>query len=114
MVLGALRRELISIKIYLISDNIDTYTGLRLVGVDGVVVHNKNELKEQLNKVLLDKEIGIVLIMEKLAQQFPDIINDIKLNRQTPLIVEIPDRHGTGREQHFITKYIREAIGVKL
>ena len=25
-------------KMYLISDNVDTYTGMRLAGVDGVVV----------------------------------------------------------------------------
>ena len=28
-------------KMYLISDNIDTQTGMRLAGVDGVVVHER-------------------------------------------------------------------------
>ena len=28
-------------KMYLISDNVDTYTGMRLAGVDGIVVQNK-------------------------------------------------------------------------
>lgn len=101
-------------KMYLISDNVDTRTGLRLVGVDGAVVHNSDELKAELNKVIEDKSIGILLIMEKLSKKFPDIINDIKLNMKLPLIVEIPDRHGTGRSPDFITDYIREAIGVKL
>ena len=32
-------------KMYLISDNIDTLTGMRLAGVDGVVVHERNELR---------------------------------------------------------------------
>ena len=32
-------------KMYLISDNIDTYTGMRLAGVEGVVIHERNELK---------------------------------------------------------------------
>lgn len=31
-------------KMYLISDNVDTYTGMRLAGVDGVVVHERDEL----------------------------------------------------------------------
>ena len=31
-----------------------------------------------------------------------------------PLVVEIPDRHSTGRASDSITRYIREAIGVKL
>ena len=33
-------------KMYLISDNVDTYTGMRLAGVDGVVVHERDELKK--------------------------------------------------------------------
>ena len=101
-------------KIYLISDNVDTHTGMRLVGVDGAVVHTRAEIKAQLNKVMADNEIGIVLIMEKLSKQFPDIINEIKLSRPLPLLVEIPDRHGTGRTKDFLTSYVREAIGVKL
>ncbi|HCR40702.1 MAG TPA: ATP synthase subunit F [Lachnospiraceae bacterium] len=101
-------------RMYLISDNVDTYTGMRLAGVEGVVVHEKKELKKQLDAVLADKTIGILLITEKFSSVFPDIINDIKLNRRLPLIVEIPDRHGTGRKPDFITSYVNEAIGLKL
>ena len=101
-------------KIFLISDNIDTATGLRLVGIDGVVVHEENEFKEALKKVLADSEIGILLVMEKMARDYSELINEIKLGRKLPLVVEIPDRHGTGRDMEFITSYIKEAIGVKL
>ena len=101
-------------KIYLISDNVDTRTGLRLVGVDGAVVHTREELRQQLEMVVQDKGIGIVLIMEKLSRQFPEIIKEMKLARTLPLVVEIPDRHGTGRAKDFLTAYVREAIGVKL
>jgi len=31
-----------------------------------------------------------------------------------PLLIEIPDRHGTGRRPDFITAYVNEAIGLKL
>ena len=101
-------------KMYLISDNIDTFTGMRLAGIEGSVVHNRNELKHELDRVLSNKEIGILLLTEKFSKEFPDIINDVKLNRSLPLIVEIPDRHGTGRKQNFITDYVSEAIGLKL
>ncbi len=101
-------------RMYLISDNVDTYTGMRLAGVDGVVIHSKKHLKEQLDKALGDKTIGVLLITEKLSSEFPEIIDDVKLNRRLPLIVEIPDRHGTGRKPDFITSYVNEAIGVKL
>ena len=101
-------------KLYLISDNTDTYTGMRLAGVEGVVVHEKKELQEALDKVLADKEIGIVLLTEKFGREFPDVINQLKLEYRTPLFVEIPDRHGTGRKPNFITDYVNEAIGLKL
>ncbi|BCK01896.1 V-type ATP synthase subunit F [Anaerocolumna chitinilytica] len=101
-------------RMFLISDNVDTYTGMRLTGVDGVVIHSKKHLKEQLDKALADKTIGVLLITEKFSREFPDIINDVKLNRKLPLIVEIPDRHGTGRKPDFITSYVNEAIGIKL
>jgi len=90
---------------YLISDNIDTLTGMRLAGVEGVIVHKHDELKEALERTIADKEIG---------REFPEIIDDVKLHHKTPLIIEIPDRHGTGRRPDFITSYVNEAIGLKL
>ena len=101
-------------KMYLISDNVDTLTGMRLAGVEGAVVHEREELKAQLDKVLADKEIGIILLTEKFGREFPEIIDNVKLERKRPLIVEIPDRHGTGRKPNFITSYVNEAIGLKL
>lgn len=101
-------------KMYLISDNVDTYTGMRLAGVDGVVVHEREELREELERVLKDKSVGIVLLTEKLGREFPDIIDRFRLEQKMPLLIEIPDRHGTGRKKDFITSYITEAIGLKL
>lgn len=101
-------------RMFLISDNVDTYTGMRLAGVDGVVIHSKKHLKQQLDIAIADKTIGVLLITEKFSREFPEIIDDVKLNRKLPLIVEIPDRHGTGRKPDFITAYVNEAIGIKL
>ena len=101
-------------RMYLISDNVDTYTGMRLAGIEGCVIHERQELKEELDRVMTDKTIGIVLLTEKFGREYPDVIDDIKLNHRLPLIVEIPDRHGTGRKPDFITAYVNESIGLKL
>lgn len=101
-------------KMFLISDNRDTYTGMRLAGVEGVVAHERDEVEAVLDRVLGDSEIGIVLVTEMLGQKFSDILDEIKQNRRIPLLVEIPDRHGTGRKENFITDYVSEAIGLKL
>ena len=82
-------------RMFLISDNVDTLTGMRLAGIDGVVVHEKQEIKQALDEVLSQKDIGIILMTEKLGK-------------------EIPDRHGSGRRPDFITAYINEAIGIKI
>ena len=111
---GTAKGDTKHMKMYLISDNVDTYTGMRLAGVDGVVVHEREELREALENVLSDKSVGIVLLTEKFGREFPDIIDTFRLERKMPLLVEIPDRHGTGRKKDFITSYITEAIGLKL
>ena len=87
---------------------------MRLAGVEGAVVHKREELKEELDKALADKSIGIILLTEKFGREFPAIIDTFRLERKMPLLVEIPDRHGTGRKKDFITSYITEAIGLKL
>ena len=33
-------------KIYLVSDNVDTLVGMRLAGIEGCVVHEQGELKK--------------------------------------------------------------------
>ena len=98
-------------KMFLISDN---YTGMRLAGVEGVVVHEREELHRALEEAISNKENGIILLTEKFGKEFPDIIDDVRLNHKLPLLIEIPDRHGTGRAPDFITSYVNEAIGLKL
>ena len=102
-------------KMYLLSDNTDTLTGMRLAGIDGVVVHEEDEFAAALARAVSDESIGIVLVTEKLSLKFPDLVMEIKLSRcALPLLAEIPDRHGSLRPVDFVTEYIREAIGVKL
>ena len=61
------------------------------------------------------KVSAIVLLTEKFGREFPDINRTHSgWSGKMPLLVEIPDRHGTGRKKDFITSYITEAIGLKL
>ena len=101
-------------KMFLISDNVDTLTGMRLAGVEGCIVHERAELRKALEDAIANKENGIILLTEKFGREFPVIIDDVRLNRRLPLLIEIPDRHGTGRKPDFITSYVSEAIGIKL
>jgi V/A-type H+/Na+-transporting ATPase subunit F len=101
-------------RFYLISDNNDTLVGMRLAGIEGTVVHEAADVRNSLKTAMDDANIGVVLITEKLVQLCPDLVYELKLNCKRPLIVEIPDRHGSGRANDSITRYVREAIGVKI
>jgi V/A-type H+-transporting ATPase subunit F len=101
-------------KFFLITDNIDTLMGMRLVGIEGVVLHDRKKVIEQIEKVLHDDGIGILLITTKLVDLCPEVISELKLKRTRPLIVEIPDRHGGKKIGVSIDEYVSDAIGVKL
>lgn len=101
-------------KFYLLSDNIDTQIGMRLAGIEGEVVHKEEEFKDALDKALDNTETAILLITEKLVNLCPEYVAEKKVNNKTPLIVELPDRHGSQRPDDYILSYVRDSIGVKL
>lgn len=101
-------------KMYLISDNIDTQIGMRLAGIEGCVLHTADEVSAELDKAVANPEIGIILLTEKLGKLIPDKISNLKMNNPIPLIVEIPDRHGSRDIVNSINNHVREAIGLKM
>ena len=101
-------------KFYLISDNIDTQMGMRIAGIEGVVAHSREHVEQELDKAVEDKDVAVVLMTEKLVELCHDKVYDIKLNRRRPLIVEIPDRHGNSGVVESISRYVEEAIGIRL
>lgn len=101
-------------KFYLISDNVDTQMGMRMAGIEGVVVSAPEEVQTALEGVVADETIGVVLITENLCTKCENLVYDIKLHHSRPLLIEIPDRHGSGRTKGSITRYVREAIGVEI
>ena len=75
-------------KFFLISDNIDTQMGLRLAGIEGVVVHERHEVLEALEQAMHMEDVAVILITTKLVE--------------------------TAKIGETIDGYVSEAIGVKL
>lgn len=101
-------------RMYLLSDNVDTLMGMRMSGVEGKVLHEEAELRAALDKALSKDDIAVIMITEKLIGMIRDTVNQLKLTRSKPLIIEIPDRHGSGSIGDAITRYVKDAIGVNL
>lgn len=101
-------------KTFLISDNVDSFVGLKVAGIKGSVVHTREEVVKVLEDLLKDKEISTIIVTEKIAELIPEELNKIKLSKLLPLVVEIPDRHGSKKGEDHLLNYVKEAIGLKL
>ena len=101
-------------KFYLLSDTIDTQTGMRLAGIEGEVVHGEDDFRKAFDKALENPDTAVLLITEKLVNLCPQYVAEQKINNKIPLIVELPDRHGSQRPDDYILSYVKDAVGVKL
>ena len=56
-------------KFFLISDNVDTKMGMRFAGIEGVVVHQEDEVRSELEKAVGGNrdDIAVILITETLV-----------------------------------------------
>ena len=88
--------------------------GMRLAGIDGLVLHERDEVVSAIEEAVKDRDLGILLITEKLIALCPEVVYERKLGHKRPLIVEVPDRHGGDHIASLLDQYISEAIGVKM
>ncbi len=99
-------------KQFLLSDSRDTLVAMRLAGIKGVLTESTSDAERELDELLKNKEIGILLISEKLAEAMREKIDAIKEKSLFPLIVEIPDRHGSIKDPNYILNYVKESVGI--
>lgn len=98
----------------LISNSRDAIVGMRLAGIVGTLVRTEAEAEKALDEAVKKEDVAIILINEGLENKIPDTVNNFKNNGGKPLVVVIPDGKSEGRETNSITKYINEAIGLKI
>ncbi len=56
-------------RFFLISDNNDTRLGMRLTGIEGVVVHEPDEVNRALSDAMhVQEDIAVILMTEQLVK----------------------------------------------
>ncbi len=70
-------------RFYLISDNVDTAMGMRLAGIEGVVVHEDSEVRDALTKAMDYDDVAVILMTERLVSLCPDLVYNLKAKPQT-------------------------------
>lgn len=98
-------------KSFLLSDNRDTFLGMKLAGVDGVYLEKGDDVT-QAYKDALAGGYGIIFITEKVYHTIKAEVIETKTTTKIPLITVIPDRHGYANDKEKITSYIKESIGI--
>ena len=78
-------------------------------------VHGPEAAAAAIDNVLENRpDVGVIVLTEKAAEWVPAMVKSLRERGEPPLLVEIPDRHGSVRQGDFLMRYIREAIGVKI
>lgn len=98
---------------YLISDNEDTLLGMKMAGVEGELMTDDEKIIKKIDELIKDPKIGIVILTHSIKVRLEDEIMKRKLKARETLIVEIPGPKES-IQNDFITRYIRESIGLKL
>lgn len=100
-------------KLFVIGDD-QTVLGYRLVGVEGRVAEGSEEALAALRQAVENKEIGVVLITEKIAAGIRDEVEARLYGLGFPLVLEVPDATGPDPSRLDIEEVVRKAIGVSI
>lgn len=99
-------------KIAVLGDE-DTVTLFRFLGAESYVA-NEN-FKKNFQNIVSREDIAVLIVTEKVADTLMDEITYIKLQKDLPIIVEIPDKKGKIKEREdSIGRLIKRAVGVEI
>jgi len=101
------------VKFFVIGER-ETVLGFRLVGIEGTVATERDDAMAALNETVARKDVGVVLVTEKVAASIRDEVDARLYGFGFPLVLEIPDSSGPDPARPEIDDVVRRAIGVSL
>ena len=94
-------------RFFLISDNSDAMNGLRLAGIEGTVARSEADLRNALEMAAQQPDIAVLL------ETYTATLDSARA-AGGPLLITVPSTGGGAAGKDRLTRYIREAIGVKI
>lgn len=92
----------------------DAVLGFSLAGVGGTVATTSEAVNQALDEAQANKEVGIILVTQDVAELIPQRMEYLKLRSMIPLVVEIPSSGGVPEGQASLGDIVLRAIGIKL
>lgn len=99
-------------SIFVVGDK-HTLLGFGLVGVPGKVVRDADQARSTLDELLARDDIELILITEDLTAQMRDKVDNLRLNRLHPVVVEIPASTGEVPDLP-LRELVQQVVGIRL
>jgi V/A-type H+-transporting ATPase subunit F len=101
------------VKFFCIADE-DTVRGFRLAGITGQAVSTAEQAAAAVEAAAAQTECGIIVISEEVAAGIRRQVETIRLERERPLIVEIPGPEGPLPGRKSLRQFVQEAVGMRV
>jgi V/A-type H+-transporting ATPase subunit F len=101
------------VKFFCIGDE-ETVRGFRLAGVAGWAVKTPSEAAEALARAAAQPDAGILLLTQTLAAAIREQVDTFRLERDRPLLLEIPGPEGPLPERKSLRQLVHSAVGVRI
>ena len=92
----------------------DTARGFRLAGITAIAVSTVDRARAILEDAVASPDCGIIIITEKVAGLVRPEVDAIRLERDRPLIVEIPGPEGPLGSRKSLREFVQEAVGMRI
>lgn len=92
----------------------DTLRGFQLAGVEGRAVATAAEAEAAVHEAARDPGVGILILTDVVAAGIRALVDEIRLNRETPLVVEIPGPDGRMPGRKSLRQLVQEAVGIRV
>ncbi len=100
-------------KFYCIADE-DTVRGFRLAGVEGCAVTSATEAADALEAAAARSGHGIVILTQPVAAWLREQVDAFRLERDDPLLVEIPGPGGPLAGRQTLRQLVQSAVGIHM
>jgi len=91
-----------------------TVLGFRLIGIEGEVVDQAKEMEKKIEEVLLNKNIGIVLVEESLFNKIDWRLKKRIENIASPVVLTVAGARPEERGKESLDMLIKKALGFEL
>ncbi len=97
---------------YFVIGDEDTVLGFSLCGVEGQVVHSKEDAVHGWERALEDSQFGVILITTPAANYIRDTVDKFLFSESFPLVVELSGADGERGKD--LKSLVNDAIGVSI